>query len=116
MRIGAALIYKHGLARAAVLAAVLAPLGPRLRVEAARGLFLAELARAAMLATLLYVCRDSYWTALRAVGDVPHALVAVIVAAAAYLAATAAAGRTEAGAASAPAPAPVPEAAPVPQG
>lgn len=116
VRIGAALIYKHGLARAAVLAAVLAPLGPRLRVEAARGLFLAELARAAMLATLLYVCRDSYWTALRAVGDVPHALVAVIVAAAAYLAATAAAGRTEAGAASAPAPAPVPEAAPVPQG
>ncbi len=84
VRIAAALVYKHGLARVGVIAAVLVPLSPRLRVFAAQGLFLAELGRTTMLIVLFYACRDSFWTSLRVVADAPHSLTATVVAAGAY--------------------------------
>ena len=83
VRIGAALTYKHCFARAALIYAVLAPLRQDLRSWVARGLLVAELVRVAALTAMLYVCRDSFWTSLRVIGDVPHALAAVVVAAAA---------------------------------
>jgi hypothetical protein len=85
-RIGAALVYKHGLARAAILFAVLTPLAAAYRSWVARGLLVVELARVATLVTMLYVSRGSFWTSMRVMGDLPHALCAVVVAAAAYAA------------------------------
>jgi hypothetical protein len=80
-RIAGALIFKHALARAAILFAVLAPLAGHVRDWALRGLFIVEVGRAATLVTMLYACRTSYWTPFRMVGDVPHTLLAVLVAA-----------------------------------
>lgn len=85
LRIGAAIAYKHELARAAVLYAVLAALPTAHRVLVARGLLAVEAVRAAMVALVLYAGRDSFWTGMRAIGDAPHALASVVVAAAAVL-------------------------------
>ena len=92
-RIGAALSFKHCLARGAVLFAVMAPLPREHRIWAARGLLATELFRVAALITTLHVCRGSFWTAFRVIGDAPHALAAVVVAAIAVAAASAARGR-----------------------
>jgi hypothetical protein len=86
VRIGAALAYKHGFARAALVFAVLSALPPRHRSLAARGLFAAEAIRAAVLTVMLYACGSSFWTSLRVIGDLPHALAAVVVAALAVVA------------------------------
>ena len=91
LRIGVALVYKHAFARAAVLYAVLPALSPAYRRWAAQGLLLAELLRAATLVAMLYFCRHSFWTVLRVLGDIPHAMLAVVVAAVACYAAVAAA-------------------------
>jgi hypothetical protein len=80
-RVGAGLVYKHGLARGALLFALLAPLAPVLRAWVAKGLLVAELARTAALMSILYFCRHSFWTAMRAMGDAPHALLGVLLAA-----------------------------------
>jgi hypothetical protein len=84
-RIAAGLIYKHGLAWVAVAVAVLSPLNAQIRIKVVRVLLIASLVRVAALTTLLYVCRDSFWTSLRIIGDLPHALLASALAAAAYL-------------------------------
>jgi hypothetical protein len=85
LRIGAAIAWKHELARAAVLFAVLSALPGAHRVLVARGLLAAEAVRAAVLAVVLYAGRDSFWTGMRAIGDTPHALASVVVAAGALL-------------------------------
>lgn len=85
-RIGAALVFKHGLARGAVIYAVLSPLPRAHRAWAALGLLVVDLMRAAALFVTLYLCRESFWTSLRVIGDMPHALTAILVAALAVLA------------------------------
>ncbi|HRI63663.1 MAG TPA: alkaline phosphatase family protein [Polyangium sp.] len=84
-RIAFAVFYKHSLARAFLLAAVLIPLAPRLRVACIRGILLCEITRTAMLTAMLHVCRHSFWTTIRVIADAPHALSAVIVTAGAYV-------------------------------
>lgn len=83
-RVAAAVVYKHLVPRALLYAAVLAPLAPAWRGPVARGALVAELARAATLLVALYVERHSFWVAMRAIGDEPHALMAVLVAAGAW--------------------------------
>lgn len=85
-RIGAALVYKHAFVRAAIVYAVLSALSPSLRAWTARGLLVAETLRTALLAVMLYVCGGSFWTALRVIGDLPHAITAASVAALSILA------------------------------
>jgi hypothetical protein len=58
---------------------------PRYRLWTIRGLLIAEAVRAASLATMLFVSRHSFWTAMRVMGDVPHAVIAVLVAAVGFL-------------------------------
>jgi hypothetical protein len=89
-RIAAGLVYKHGFAWAAVALAVLAPLSAHARRSVVRVLLVASLVRVAALTTLLYACRDSFWTSLRVIGDLPHALLAAVLAAIAYALVTAA--------------------------
>jgi hypothetical protein len=86
-RVGAALAHKHAFARIALIYAVASALPAAHRAWALRGLFAAEIMRAATLALVLYVGRDSFWTSLRAVGELPHALLAVIALALAIVAA-----------------------------
>lgn len=85
-RIGAALVYKHAFVRAAIVYALFEALSPSLRAWTARGLLAAETLRTALLAVMLYVCGSSFWTALRVIGDLPHAITATSVAALAILA------------------------------
>ncbi len=80
-RIGVAIITKHALARLALLAAFLQPLGSATRADVVRGLLLAELGRMVTLLGMLFVCRSSFWTAFRVMGDLPHAFIGVVVAA-----------------------------------
>lgn len=80
-RVALALFTKYAVARGAVIFAVLAPLAAGWRPWVVRGLLAAELVRSATLATMLFVSRWSFWTSLRLIGDIPHALVAVVVAA-----------------------------------
>ena len=83
-RIGLAIVYKMIIPRAAVVFLILAALSPLYRLWTIRALFVAEAIRAASLATMLYVSRHSFWTAMRVMGDIPHALIAVLVAAGAF--------------------------------
>ncbi len=85
-RIGVALVFKHVLARAAVIYVVFSAIAPSLRFTVARALVVSEGARACLLVIVLYVCGGSFWTALRVIGDLPHPLVALCVAAAALVA------------------------------
>jgi hypothetical protein len=87
-RIGAALVFKHAFVRMALLYAFFSPLAPSLRAPLARCLVAAEALRAGVLAVTLYACGSSFWTSLRAIGEVPHALTATVVAALALLAVT----------------------------
>jgi len=79
LRIGLALLWKHGFAVAAVLHAMVLPWSQSLRRHVVRGLVAAELLRAGFLAVILSMCADSFWTALRVIGDIPHALIASVV-------------------------------------
>lgn len=81
IRIGIALVTKHALARAALLYAVLSVLAPSLRGWSARGLLAAEAIRVGLLVVVLTVCGESFWTSLRVIGDLPHALIGLVVAA-----------------------------------
>jgi hypothetical protein len=94
-RVGAALAHKHAFARIALIYAALSALPGAHRAWALRGLFAAEIMRAATLVVVLYVGRDSFWTSLRAVGELPHALLAVV--ALALAVAVAAAGEAQGG-------------------
>jgi hypothetical protein len=85
LRVGAGIGYKHLLARGSVLFAVLVALPRRYRDWVARGVLVAEGARVATQIGMLYFCRDSFWTAMRVIGDAPHALIAVLGAAIAHL-------------------------------
>lgn len=96
-RVGLSLGYKHLLARGAVVFAVLAALPPAYRSPAVRGLLVAEVARAAALITMLYICGGSFWTAMRVIGDIPHALAAVVVAALGVVAVEASAAQVRPG-------------------
>ena len=84
LRILAAVLYKHVLARAAILFAVLIPLRADYRNWSLRGLMVAEAARIAVLTVHLIVCRGSFWTSLHALGDLPHAMLGLVTAAFAY--------------------------------
>jgi hypothetical protein len=79
LRIGTAIAFKHALARGALLFVCLLPLGRAWRVGALRGLLLVELGRVVSLTAVLFFCRRSFWTAMRVMGDLPHALIAVVV-------------------------------------
>lgn len=85
VRIGAALVWKHAFTRAAGIYLLFAALPPPLRMMTARGLVAAEAFRAAVLVVVLYACGDSFWTALRVIGDLPHAFIGMVVAAAALV-------------------------------
>jgi hypothetical protein len=85
LRIGVAISYKHLLPRAAIVFVILAALPAAYRLWTIRALFVAEAVRASALATMLYVSRHSFWTSMRVMGDTPHALIAVLVAAIGYL-------------------------------
>lgn len=87
-RIGLAIIWKHAFAVAAVVYALLSALPAELRVAVARGLVAAEALRAGFLAVVLSSCGDSFWTALRVIGDLPHPLVAMVVASVALVVVT----------------------------
>ncbi len=87
-RIGFAIIWKDAFAVSAVIYTVLSPLPSALRGAVARGLVAAEVMRAGFLAVVLSTCGDSFWTALRVIGDLPHPLVAMVVSSAALLAVT----------------------------
>jgi hypothetical protein len=80
-RIGSAIVFKHSFARAAVVFVVLVALPLAYRRQAAQGLLLAELGRTVALMAMLLFCRRSFWTSLRTMSDLPHALMAVMVAA-----------------------------------
>ncbi|MBI4702346.1 MAG: alkaline phosphatase family protein [Deltaproteobacteria bacterium] len=84
LRIGTAIAYKHVLALGALLFVCLLPLAPDWRRGAVRGLLLVELGRVVSLTALLFFCRRSFWTAMRVLSDLPHALIAVAVAAVAF--------------------------------
>jgi len=80
LRIGTAIVFKHGFARAAILVAMLAALPVGYRAAVVRGVLLVELGRTVVLMATLYECRTSFWTAFRVLGDAPHAFIAVAVA------------------------------------
>ena len=80
-RIGFALVWKHAFARAAVIYVLFAALAPAVREGLARALVAMEAARACLLVIVLYVCGDSFWTSLRVIGDLPHPLIGLCVAA-----------------------------------
>lgn len=84
-RIGLALIWKHALAVAAVTYAALQPLPTRSRTAIAQGLVATQAMRAGFLAVVLSTCGESFWTALRVIGDLPYPLVAMVVSAAALV-------------------------------
>lgn len=79
LRIGLGIGSKHALALLGLLWLALGPLPPAHRLAVARGMLVAELVRASVLTTMLYVSRGSFWTAMRVMGDLPHALLAVVV-------------------------------------
>ncbi len=83
-RLVSAVCFKHALAVTGLVFAVLTPLRKTSRVSVARGLVIAEAARAAVLTAHLLICRGSFWTSLHALGDLPHALLALVVAAGAW--------------------------------
>jgi hypothetical protein len=80
-RIGFALVWKHAFARAAAIYVVFIALGGELRHAIAKALVVTEAARACLLIIVLYVCGGSFWTSLRVIGDLPHPLIALCVAA-----------------------------------
>ncbi len=80
LQIGGANATKHLLAALATLVALFGPLDARHRSFALRGLFAMELTRVIVLAAMLFACRRSFWTALRVMSDLPHALVAAVAA------------------------------------
>ncbi|MBI4952836.1 MAG: alkaline phosphatase family protein [Myxococcales bacterium] len=79
-RIGAVNVGKYMLARGVVYGLCLAPLGPHYRRRAALGLVVVELGRVVLLTLLLFLCKSSFWTSFRVLGDLPHALMAAVVA------------------------------------
>ncbi|MCC6528305.1 MAG: alkaline phosphatase family protein [Polyangiaceae bacterium] len=79
-RIGAVNVGKYMLARGVVYGLCLAPLGPLYRRRVALGLVVVELGRVVLLTLLLFLCKSSFWTSFRVLGDLPHALMAAVVA------------------------------------
>jgi hypothetical protein len=79
-RIGSAITYKHVFAQAALLLVFLLPLSRAYQAATVRGLLIVGFGRMVTLLAMLFVCRRSFWTALRVMGDVPHAFMAVAVA------------------------------------
>ncbi len=80
VRVGAGIAFKHMLARGAVFFALLVALPQRYREWVTRGVLVAETAHIATLVLFLYFGRSSFWTSMRAIGDAPHALMAVLTA------------------------------------
>ena len=83
-RIGVGIAAKHILARGLLVYAILAALPATVRPMVGLGHLLAQLFRLATLCFMLYFARDSFWTALRVMGDLPHAFVGVFVGAVAF--------------------------------
>jgi len=70
-------VVKHGAPRALLLGLFLQTAG-RFRRPLLEGLVVTEGARAAVLVLLLYVCRHSFWTPVWVLGDLPHALLGML--------------------------------------
>jgi hypothetical protein len=83
VRIGSALATKYFVGWALVLYAVLDALPGGYRDPVARALCVTQLARSVALLAMLFVCRRSFWSSFRVLGDLPHAYLAVVAAAAA---------------------------------
>jgi len=69
--VGSALTWKYVLAELLVLGALMAPTPPPLRERLLPALLVMYLARGALLLTMLFVCGNSFWTALRVTSDLP---------------------------------------------
>ncbi|MSP23703.1 MAG: hypothetical protein EXR75_00775 [Myxococcales bacterium] len=80
LQIGGAIVTKHLLATFAILVAVLGPLERGHRASVARAFFATELARMLVLTAMLFACRTSFWTAMRVMSDLPHAMLAALAA------------------------------------
>lgn len=78
-RIGLGIATKHVLAIFAILASMSLVLPVRMRALLWRGMVLASLARIAVIALMLHVCRNSFWTPVWVVGELPNTLIAMIV-------------------------------------
>ena len=78
-RIGLGIGTKHALAIFAILGSMGLALPPRMRALLWRGIALASLARVAVIALMLHVCRNSFWTPVWVVGELPNMLIAMVV-------------------------------------
>ncbi len=78
-RIGLGIGTKHALAIFAILGSMGLALPPRMRALLWRGVALASLARIAVIALMLHVCRNSFWTPVWVVGELPNMLIAMVV-------------------------------------
>jgi hypothetical protein len=87
-RITAALVWKHAFAILAMVYALVSALPAEVRLPTVRGLVVSEAFRAGFLAVVLSVCGESFWTGLRVIGDLPHALIAMFASSLAFVAVT----------------------------
>jgi hypothetical protein len=78
-RIGFGIATKHVLAIFGILGAMSFALPTRMRALLWRGMVLASLARIAVIALMLHVCRHSFWTPVWVVGELPNTLIAMLV-------------------------------------
>ena len=78
-RIAAANIGKYMLVRGVALGLCLAPLPSLLRSRVVLALLAITLGRVVLDTLVLFLCRNSFWTAYRVLGEMPHALMATVV-------------------------------------
>jgi hypothetical protein len=79
-RIGFGIGTKHALALAAILGSAGLALPPAARAWLWRALSLAALARVVVLALMLHVCRNSFWTPVWVIGELPNMLLTLLAA------------------------------------
>jgi hypothetical protein len=80
--------WKHISVMVLLAATLLAPFGRRFAARVVAALLGAFALRSVTLVLMLLLCRTSYWTMLRVISDLPHALMGLLVAAAAWLVTT----------------------------
>jgi hypothetical protein len=84
--ITAGIAWKHISVMILLAATAIAPLTRAMRDRVVALLLGAFALRGATLLLMLLVCRTSYWTMLRVIGDLPHALMGLVVAAGVWVA------------------------------
>jgi hypothetical protein len=77
--VGTALVFKYVVAQALLIGSVVSQLCERSRVRLLGWLGAAYLARTASAVLVFYVCRQSYWTAHRTLGDLPFGPIGALV-------------------------------------